>query len=497
MKRYDVIIIGGGLGGLTSGVMLSKEGLSVCVVEQHSTIGGCLQSFTRGGHTFDTGMHYVGSMSEGQIMHQYFKYLGIVDDLRLQKLDEAGFDHFHFSDGSSYCHAMGYERFIETLSSHFPDERRGLVGLCESLQRIGQLIDPEILRSGRISNGGLEYLSCAAYGEIERAVGDEKLRRVLAGNCGLFAGNRLTTSMYEYGMITHSNIQGAYAFVDGSQHVADLLVREIESNGGEIRLNAKVRNIHLEADNAEYVELHTGERLAAKWVVSSLHPTLTFSMLENNTVYKRAFFTRMNLLPNTYGLFTTFLVLKPRSVRYHNQNHYLFNNPDVWAVDGSYKGYNIPSTLLCMQANRDSEYTEVITLLTPMPLDMCKRWEHTTIGRRGDDYKEFKSGFSEAVIDFVSQFYPQLGQYIDRVFTASPLTYRDYTATPDGSAYGIIKDCRNPMVTLMPAKTRIRNLLLTGQNLNIHGCIGTTISSAVTCSEIIGMEYLAKKIGNA
>ena len=73
MKKYDVIIIGGGLGGLTSGVMLSKEGLSVCVLEKHSVIGGCLQSFIRNGYTLDTGMHYVGSLSEGQIMHQYFK----------------------------------------------------------------------------------------------------------------------------------------------------------------------------------------------------------------------------------------------------------------------------------------------------------------------------------------------------------------------------------------------------------------------------------------
>ena len=94
-------------------------------------------------------------------------------------------------------------------------------------------------------------------------------------------------------------------------------------------------------------------------------------------------------------------------------------------------------------------------------------------------------------------FYPDLRRNIEKVYTASPLTYRDYTSTPNGSAYGIIKDCRNPMVTLMPAKTRVSNLLLTGQSLNIHGCLGTTVSSAITCSEILGIEYLSKKIGNA
>ena len=117
---------------------------------------------------------------------------------------------------------------------------------------------------------------------------------VLAGNCGLFAGDKLTTSLYEYGMITHSNIEGAYAFEDGSQQMADLMVSRIEQNGGDVLLKSKVSKIALDGDSVDYVELTTGEKLSAKWVISSLHPSVTFSLLENNTVYKKAFFTRIN-----------------------------------------------------------------------------------------------------------------------------------------------------------------------------------------------------------
>ena len=497
MKHYDVIIIGGGLGGLSCGVMLSKEGLNVCVLEQHHTIGGCLQSFKRDGYTLDTGMHYVGSLSEGQIMHQYFKYFDIIDKLNLRKLDVAGFDHFHFSDGSSYCHAMGYERFIDTLSKDFPEERNNIKALCNDIKSIGNLVSPEILREGRISNGGFEFMSMSAYEEINKHIKDEKLRRVFAGNSGLFAGDKLTTSMYEYGMITNSNIDGAYAFVDGSQHLADLLSERIKTNGGDVMLKSKVDNIFLVNDTAEYVELESGERFSAKWIISSLHPAVTFSLLKNNTVYKKAFFTRMRSLPNTYGVFTTYLLFKPNKIKYVNQNHYLFNNPDVWATEGDYKGCNIPSTLLCMQPNSENEYTKVITLLTPMRHSEYERWNDTSLRNRTPDYEEFKQHYSETVIDFVSQFYPDLRNNVEKIYTATPLTYRDYTSTPQGCAYGIVKDCRNPLVTLMPAKTRISNLLLAGQSLNIHGCLGTTVSSVVTCSEILGVEYLSKKIGNA
>ena len=498
MKKYDVIIIGGGIGGLASGIILSKEGLSVCVLEQHSVIGGCLQSFKRHGRTLDTGMHYIGSMGKDQIMYQYFKYFGITDDLRLHKLNDDGFDYFHFSDGESYCHAAGNERFVDTLSRRFPEDRKGIETIVNQMQNIGDMIAPEVLRSGKLYNrGGKDYTTVSAYSEIERNINNDRLRNVMAGNTGLYAGDKLTTSMYEYGVITHSYIQGAYAFEDGSQQLADLIVRQIERNGGEVRLNARVEKIHLEGDKAEYVELTSGERIFGERIISSIHPSTTFSILENNTVYKKAFFTRMNSLANTYGIFTTYLLMKPNTVKYENSNHFYFNINDVWSLDYMYKGANIPGVLMCMQPNSRNQYTDVISLLTPMPFEQCTRWADTTIGRRGDDYKAFKEHFGNAVIDFVSQFNPNLKENIEFIHTASPLTYRDYTSTPEGSAYGLVKDCRNPLASLVFARTKISNLLITGQSLNIHGCLGATISAAVTCSEILGEEYLAKKIGNA
>lgn len=147
-----------------------------------------------------------------------------------------------------------------------------------------------------------------------------------------------------------------------------------------------------------------------------------------------------------------------------------------------------------MQPNSQDEYANVITLLSPMPYSVYKRWDNTILGDRGDEYYDFREKYSEAMIEFACQFYPHLRGCIEKKYTASPLTYRDYTSTPFGCAYGIVKDCRNPLVTFMPAKTRISNLLITGQNLNIHGCLGTTVSSAVTCSEILGMEYLLKMV---
>jgi len=126
MTKYDVVVIGSGLGGLVSGLILSKEGKNVCVLEQHHKLGGNLQTFTRDGCIFDTGMHYIGSMNEGQYLHKYFKYFEIADKLNLKLLDLDGYDCITFDqDDAEYLMAQGYDNFVSSLLNYFPSEQKG------------------------------------------------------------------------------------------------------------------------------------------------------------------------------------------------------------------------------------------------------------------------------------------------------------------------------------------------------------------------------------
>ena len=90
--KFDVVVVGGGLGGLVSAYILSKNGLGVLVLEKNRQLGGCLQTFTRGGVKFDTGIHYIGSLEPGQLMHQFFTYLNLLDDVPLSRLDSNAYD---------------------------------------------------------------------------------------------------------------------------------------------------------------------------------------------------------------------------------------------------------------------------------------------------------------------------------------------------------------------------------------------------------------------
>lgn len=497
MDKYDVVIIGSGMGGLSCGVMLSREGLKVCVVEKNPVIGGCLQSFRRQGCVFDTGIHYVGSMYDGQVLNQYMRYFGVLPQLQFQKLDPDGFDRIHLG-GREYRHAVGYERFAATLIEEFPKEKEGIRNYCRQIEQIGKLISPEVLHRGRISAGGTEFLGISAAATVDSLITDPTLRAVLCGTAPLYAGQRDVSPLYHHAMINHSNIEGACCFTGGTQHIADALAEVIRRQGGVVRTRAEATRLMLDGSRIRGVEINGGEDfLEAKHVISDAPPSVTFRLLEQASYLKRAFVSRLNFLPHTYGLFSLHLLLKPGKIVYENRNHYFYNSSDVWSATCDFEGCNIPMVLLCMQPTEAVEHAQMITLLVPMPYALVARWADTRSGQRGEEYEAFKARYAEKTLRFVERFRPGLGRAVERMYTSTPLTYRDYTAVPEGAAYGLQKDFNHPLSSLIPVRSRIENLLLTGQNLNVHGMLGVTISAAMTCSELLGEEYLAKKISDA
>ena len=123
MSKYDIIIIGSGLGGLECGAILSKEGYNVCVLEKNELFGGCFQTYRRKGHLLDTGIHYIGSLDEGQVMNQFFRYVGIMDHLKVRKLDENAFDKIFYKN-RVYDYAMGTNALPIPFANHSSRKRK-------------------------------------------------------------------------------------------------------------------------------------------------------------------------------------------------------------------------------------------------------------------------------------------------------------------------------------------------------------------------------------
>ncbi|MBR2291137.1 MAG: NAD(P)/FAD-dependent oxidoreductase, partial [Prevotella sp.] len=130
-----VIIIGSGLGGLTCGVVLAKNGYDVTVLEQGAQVGGCLQCFERRGARFETGMHFIGSAAKGQTLDRLLRYLEVEPDITLSQLDPTGYEVVSL-EGQHFAFANGREPFIEQMSRYFPRQRDNLVRYYDLIERV-------------------------------------------------------------------------------------------------------------------------------------------------------------------------------------------------------------------------------------------------------------------------------------------------------------------------------------------------------------------------
>ncbi len=496
-NRYDVVIVGSGLGGLECGVMLGKEGYNVCVLEQADVFGGCLQSFERKGRQIDTGIHYVGSMDEGQIMRQYFKYFGIFDSLDIVKLDQ-DFDSITLGKSGTFLYRNGYENFINELSKHFPTQKAGIEKYCNTIRSISESISVEVHKSGKLTTGNIDFLSVSAVEFIKECVSDPLLQNVLAGTNVLCGSTAQSANLYHHAMINHSNIEGAFRFVGGTQKIADLLIEQIRANGGTLLKKAKVVRFELENDKVNSVELEDGRKIYGSKFISNLHPSATFNMLDKTPKIKKAYKTRLSLLPNTYGMFSVYMCMKPGAFPYINKNLYYYKDSNVWDMMMTAEDLEVKSVLLSSQLpSKDDKFCDVITIMSPVDSKIFAPFSDSKFGARGTEYRELKKNIEQKIIEFTQKICPSLKDCAELVFSSTPLTYQHYTATPNGTAYGIEKSYENSLATLIPTRTKIENLHLTGQNLNVHGVIGVSLTAAATCGDIIGTEYLAKKIGNA
>jgi all-trans-retinol 13,14-reductase len=145
------------------------------------------------------------------------------------------------------------------------------------------------------------------------------------------------------------------------------------------------------------------------------------------------------------------------------------------------------------------QYADNLCLMTYMHYDEVAAW-HDTFSTdthpdtRGADYQAFKKEKAEKLLELAEKRFPGLKESIHAYYVATPLTFRDYLAMPEGSMYGVVKDCNDPLKAFISPSTRLRNLYLTGQNMNLHGILGVTMSALVTSAELVGMDKLVNDI---
>ena len=428
--KYDVIVIGGGLGGLECGYILARAGKSVLVLEQGRQIGGCLQSYRRDGLEFDTGFHYVGGLDEGQPLHRIFCYLGL-DSLPWLRMDKE-FDRILIG-GHEYALTQGYEHFADRLADDFPKER-------EALKRYASLLR-------ETEEHQLEMLDPSKLKEDSESV---------------FLSSETNAWKYLHELFGDSSLIDAVS-------------------GASVKLELRKETLPL------FTFLHGNSGY-----VGSIHPQAACGLVKRSKWMKPSYRKRIAGQANTCGTFTVSLVLRPDTLSYFNHNYYVYRHPDVWR--SSQTGEIDRVMVCCKAPENGNGYIRQVDLLAPMPWEQCMPWMQTRVGKRGDEYEMWKENFANECMALAETVVPGLNDGVEQRYISTPLTYTDYLHTPEGSSYGIRKDFRAPLGGILSPRTSIPNFYLTGQSLIMHGVQGVTQTALFTCAGILGRDWIWRHI---
>lgn len=500
-QEYDIVIIGSGLGGLVAGNIFAKEGYSVCILEKNNQYGGNLQTFVREKTIFDTGVHYIGGLEEGQNMYQYFKYLDIIDDLKLKKLDKDGFDVITFGENDKeYRHAQGIDNFKATLLEEFPQEETAISEYCTKLQDTTSKFPLYCMKVGKPEYDDFNLFEESAKSYIDSITDNNTLKAVLAGTNLLYAGQGDKTPFYVHALSVDSYIKSAYRCLNGGSQISKFLIKRLFENGGHAFKHQEVTEITCEGKTAVSVKTNQGHIIKGKTFISNIEPKLTLDILKTDAL-RKSYIKRIKNIKSTIAAFSLHVVLKPNTFRYKNYNVYHYKSEDsVWSSQ-NYTNESWPESYMISMGPKTNNdiWADNFTALAYMNYDEVKPWEDTfnTVSHknnRGQTYKEFKEEKTEQFIKELEKKFPDIRACIETVYTSTPLSYRDYIGSNRGSMYGYEKDVNFPLHSNVSARTKIENLFFTGQSTNMHGILGVTISGVLTCGEILGTEYLMKKV---
>lgn len=295
-KPYDVVIIGAGLGGLLSAVFLAKEGMHVAVVEQNKQIGGCLQTFSFDKKVFDSCVHYIGALAEGQTQHRIFDYAGILPELRFRRLDINGFDRIIFGDEpEAYPQAQGFDNFRDQLLPFFPKDKIHLEDYNQLIQQVSSSFPLYKLNNGtgeeKRAVSGLELGAT-----LKKILPGDRLRNVIAGNSLLYAGDPQKTPFYIHALVLQSYIESAWKCEGGSSRISKALGKKLREYGGDIFRNEKIVRLSDKDGVIKRAVASSGQVFEARNFIANAHPSTVMKWLDN-TLIKPAYRNRIQAAP--------------------------------------------------------------------------------------------------------------------------------------------------------------------------------------------------------
>jgi len=437
--NYDIIIIGAGLGGLTAGAKLAREGKKVLLIEQHDRPGGCATTFSRKNFTMEVGLHEMDGLHPRDLKTKIFRDLGIFNRVEFIQVPE--FYRF-INKRQDMVIPHDPDRAKHILLEHFPDQEKGIEQYFYHLLNARKIIN---------EYGGGPEKSVGQF--LDEIISNEDLKLVLLGNLGYFHDDPYTLSLGYYLTAQGSYYSGRANFIKGgSQMLSSALMKIITDHGGTVKLKRLATGIDYEGkrpagvthENARGKKKERHTDYAGEIIVNAAVPNLANALLPGSDGRKLSRAIKKNRAGAS--LLTVYFGFKKPLKTLGNKHYSTFiYHPSVQSqadiVSNNHSNFSTRSFTFV-------DYSQVDSGLAPggksvgaaCCVDYPEDWE----GMPREEYMRLKSDVAYTITDRCEEFIPGFRDAVEYVEVATPLSVKRFTLNPEGAVYGFAQQPDRP-----------------------------------------------------
>ncbi len=515
-EQFDVVVIGSGIGGLTTAVLLAKHaGKRVLVLEQHYVAGGFTHSFARPDYDWDVGIHYLG----GELLLDRHPSRRLFDELTGGAVEFADMgevvDRIVIGD-DVYDYRAGVTAWKQQMIAYFPDQADAITRYVDLVKQVSASTQKYAL--SKVVPGGPGGLAGARLGRdfvglasrttadvLAEVTADTRLRAVLAGQFGDYGLPPGRSSFAMHALVTNHYFRGGCYPVGGASVIPAAAERVLEEHGGRVLVGAEVAEVLVRDGRAVGVRMADGREVPAGDVVSNAGVFTTVGLLPEPVRAEHDLDARLGQVERSVSHLTLYVGLdasteamgleKPNLWLYPSEDH--DQNVAAFEADPSAP---LPVVYASFPSAKDPDFERrhpgrsTIDVITLARHEWFSEWDGTRWQRRGEDYEEVKAELRERLLDAVEPWVPALRDHLDVAELSTPLTTAHFAGFARGELYGIGHTPDRFARTWLRPRTPVDNLWLTGADVFSAGVVAAMFSGAMTAAAMSGPQMLARTL---
>ena len=485
----DICIIGAGLGGLTSGALLSKSGYKVTILEQHYAVGGAATAFKRKGYTCEVGLHEMDGLYTDANKKRIFETLGVYDNIDFIQVPEFFRTKMKNLD---FVMPEKTEDAISALVKQYPDSEKSIKKYFSIISNLANEMGGVIRMKWwqkalfpLLFPNMFKYRTMSTRDALDDIFENEELKMLLNSNIGYYHDYVDTFSFIYHALGQNSYFTGGGWFIKGgSQQLSNYLAKVITDNGGDVIKSANVTKI--QDNNGRKIISYTHKKkdleIDADIVVSNASPMQTYKLANIN------FEPEKKITGNS--LITVYIGFKDNVKSIYGTRPYSnFYFKDVTDIDSYQNGLKKDIT---ERGFIFVDYSQIDSGLTSddksfgvfCSVDYLKDWENLS----DEEYTAKKKLIAEVYFDELEKDYPNIREHVEFYEVGTAKTMQRYLKTENGTAYGFAP---TPEQFLKKPKVKsdlMENLYFTGSWV-IGGGFSPAISSGGLCYRNIVKDF--------